>query len=43
MLPGWQAEKVGGNYVMISPGRRRSGAGRETPIDPGYGVNHPDQ
>ena len=42
MLPGWRAEKVGGNYVMIGGGGG-SGAGRETPTDPGYGVNHPDQ
>ena len=43
MLLGWSAEKVGGNYVLISPGRGRSGAGLETPTDLGYGVNYPGQ
>ena len=37
MLPGWGAEKVGGNYVMISPGWGRSGARRERRLIRGTG------
>ena len=44
MLPGWTAEKVGGNYVMVSPcvaaERRRA---LKTKTDPGRGVSRPDQ
>ena len=43
MLPGWRTEKVGGNYVMISPRVAAEWSLGETPADPGWGVNRPDQ
>ena len=43
MLPGWPAEKVAGNYMMISPGLQRNISKWETATDPGRGVSRPDQ
>ena len=43
LLPGWQAEKVGGGFVMQSPGCWLGDSGRKTATDPGRGINRPDQ
>ena len=41
MLPGWSAEKVGANYMMISHVSQWNVFGRETATDPGRGGQPP--
>ena len=43
MLPGWSAEKVGANYMIISPRIAAERLRRETVTDPGRGVSLLDQ
>ena len=43
MLPGWLAEKVGANYMMISPRSCRTPPGGKRQLIREGGVNHPDQ